>query len=295
MSDDRPDFTWEEFRKSGEAPRDDDRFQPCVRHADRTTGIRCQRCGKPICGECMRPASVGFHCPECVAAQQQATPKVRNRMGARLGRGGFSTTIVLMVVIGAVGLIDLVTGRAASLALAMYPIGVAEGQVWRLVTSLLVPGGMLNLIFGLLFLFLIGRQVESSFGRWRMLAVMVVSVLGASGVLMFFGSQVTQVTSGTHAAIWGLLAAMTAVKWRSGEEIRGDLVLFGVLIAFMLVQQAPLYVWVSPLGALLAGGASGLVLTSGRGRPNVTRTHVMGLSAIAVALLAACGVGAVIA
>lgn len=291
MSDDRPDFTWEEFRKSGEAPRDEDRFQPCVRHADRTTGIRCQRCGKPICGECMRPASVGFHCPECVAAQQQATPKVRNRVGARLGRGGFSTTIVLMVVMGAVGLIDLVTGFAASATLGMSSIGVLAGQFWRLVTGIVVSGHPINILFNLLFLWLVGRQVEQTFGRWRMLVVMLLSVLGSSTVLMFFP---TSAWPGAYAAILGILAAMAAVKWRAGEEIRGDLVLLGVMVAFQLLMGS-MPGWMSLIGGIIAGGLSGLVLTSGRGRPNVTRTHVMGLSAIAVALLAVCGVGAVIA
>ena len=38
----------------------------CYRHTDRETWIRCQRCERPICPDCMNSASVGFHCPNCV-------------------------------------------------------------------------------------------------------------------------------------------------------------------------------------------------------------------------------------
>src|SRR3954465_7388776 len=37
----------------------------CYRHPDRETGIRCTRCERPICPECMVNASVGFQGPEC--------------------------------------------------------------------------------------------------------------------------------------------------------------------------------------------------------------------------------------
>ena len=35
----------------------------CYRHPDREAYISCQRCERMICPDCMRDASVGFHCP----------------------------------------------------------------------------------------------------------------------------------------------------------------------------------------------------------------------------------------
>ncbi len=45
---------------------DSSNFVPCYRHPKRPTGVRCQRCNRPICPRCMVPADVGFHCPRCV-------------------------------------------------------------------------------------------------------------------------------------------------------------------------------------------------------------------------------------
>ena len=36
----------------------------CYRHSDRETYVRCTRCDRPICPDCMVAASVGFHCPD---------------------------------------------------------------------------------------------------------------------------------------------------------------------------------------------------------------------------------------
>ena len=56
----------------------------CYRHPDRETHIRCQRCDRPICPDCMRDAAVGFQCPDCVkeASKESARRAARCTAGS---------------------------------------------------------------------------------------------------------------------------------------------------------------------------------------------------------------------
>ncbi len=42
----------------------------CYRHPDVETGLRCNRCGRPICPKCARRTPVGFRCPDCIREQE---------------------------------------------------------------------------------------------------------------------------------------------------------------------------------------------------------------------------------
>jgi hypothetical protein len=42
----------------------------CYRHPQTQTGLRCNRCNKPICPKCARRTPVGFRCPECIREQE---------------------------------------------------------------------------------------------------------------------------------------------------------------------------------------------------------------------------------
>ena len=42
----------------------------CYRHPDVETGLRCNRCDKPICPKCARRTPVGFRCPDCIREQE---------------------------------------------------------------------------------------------------------------------------------------------------------------------------------------------------------------------------------
>ena len=126
------------------------------------TGIRtwrractAPRCGRPICPECMIPAPVGHQCPECV---NEARREFRKGPGRRIAAANIrrraSATTVLLAMIGAVFLLEVVTGGSgslmtgpsglklinlgASIGLAQLPngdvVGIATGQYWRLVS-----------------------------------------------------------------------------------------------------------------------------------------------------------------
>jgi hypothetical protein len=42
----------------------------CYRHPQTQTGLRCNRCNKPICPKCARRTPVGFRCPDCIREQE---------------------------------------------------------------------------------------------------------------------------------------------------------------------------------------------------------------------------------
>src|SRR5690606_38232908 len=56
----------------------------CYRHPERETYVRCQRCDRPICPDCMRDAAVGHQCVECVAEANRATRGARTVFGGGL-------------------------------------------------------------------------------------------------------------------------------------------------------------------------------------------------------------------
>jgi hypothetical protein len=94
-------------------------FTGCYRHPERMTGISCQRCRRPICGESMTESSVGFQCPRCVGIGRASVRQARTRFGAAVRPGGALATKVGMGTIVAGWLVDLVNRGLAAGLLAM--------------------------------------------------------------------------------------------------------------------------------------------------------------------------------
>src|SRR5215472_14717098 len=84
----------------------------CYRHPLRETGVRCVRCDRPICPDCMRPASVGFQCPDDVriGSLEQRAPRTiagaRVRDRAPFATGAFIAANVIVYLITAVQSVD---------------------------------------------------------------------------------------------------------------------------------------------------------------------------------------------
>src|SRR5688572_24767753 len=92
----------------------------CYRHPDKETWVRCQRCERPICPECMRDAAVGFQCPECVAEGNRGIRQARSTFGGGVVRTPFVTYAILVINVLVFGA-QYLTGNEVTAQLAMWP------------------------------------------------------------------------------------------------------------------------------------------------------------------------------
>jgi len=78
-----------------------------------------------------------------------------------------------------------------------------RGEYYRIVTSIFLHGSFYHLIFNLLALFLIGRSVESSEGKMKLIFVFMISGILANFGMVFYPSN--SVGIGSSGAISGLI------------------------------------------------------------------------------------------
>lgn len=270
-------------------------FQACYRHPDRFTGIHCQRCGKPICGECMTPASVGFQCPNCARTGRASVRAPRTTFGGALStRGGLVTKVLIGIVIG-LYVLDLISRGLITDLFAMSGPALLQGQVWRPITYGLLSGGLINTVFIALILWTVGRPLEEQFGTVRYVMLYILGgVGGATAVFLGFPGDAFG-AGGAYSATIGLIAVHTVIKIRRHEDIRPDLGLFGILILLNLFLggfRGPS--WVSLVGGIVVGGlaAAALVFPS---RERRAQLQVLGLLGVVVLCIAAIVVRTLIA
>lgn len=203
----------------------------------------------------MVPASVGFHCPACTAANRSKA--MRPRFG---GEDPIATKILiglnalaflaLVVSSGSpqavlrgsggplvenFGLIGYAGVRDGSLPLAPWTsFGVAQGEWYRLFTGGFLHGGLLHLGFNMLVLWLLGSQLERALGWQRYVTLYVASLLGGAFGVMLLAP--TAMTVGASGAIFGLMGAAIALQRASGinwwSSGLGTLLVVNLLITF---------------------------------------------------------------
>lgn len=212
----------------------------CYGHPKTPTKLRCSRCERPICGRCAIPASVGQHCPECVAEARRAAPKVRTVLAATA-----PATRAILILTGAFFLGQFFIPGLAD-RLAALPILMANGQWWRFVTPMLVHAGALHFIMNAYVLYMIGPAVEQRYGPARFLAIYVLSGIGGS-IASFAFNDPNIYGVGASGAILGLIGAFMADLYRRKDSPNSRVQLagmwrwlgyiFGIGIAFQILGQ----------------------------------------------------------
>jgi len=108
---------------------------------------------------------------------------------------------------------------------------ILAGQVWRLITPILLHASILHIGFNMYALFIIGPQLERFYGHWRYLLLYLVA--GFTGnVLSFVLSDNPSI--GASTSVFGLVAAEAVFIYTNrklfGAKARGMLINLGVVI-----------------------------------------------------------------
>ena len=141
---------------------------------------------------------------------------------------------------------------------------VAQGQFWRIFTTMFLHASIIHIGLNMLSLFFIGPAVELFYGKWRYLVIYLVSGI-AGGLLFFFlvPGGLAVGASGGIAGIFGALGAFFFVNRRAlgaaGNAMIGQWVFWLVINVAFNVYDSTL-AWQAHLGGLVAGLVLGIVL-----------------------------------
>jgi membrane associated rhomboid family serine protease len=240
----------------------------------------------------MIPASVGFQCPECVREGQASVRRVRSGGLQAAGRRWGAVTLTLIAINVAMFVVTAVSAAADGFspldnarstvfqALSQWPFGVTLlGEWWRVFTAAFLHIGVVHLAANMLGLLVFGSELERGLGRWRFLAIYLISAVGGAAAIQMFGDPRVPV-AGASGAIYGLVGALAVFTLVRRQNVRGILTLLAIYVVFSFLPGISL---LGHLGGLAAGAlTAGIMLTTRRQRA----LQIAGVTALAVVVLA---------
>jgi membrane associated rhomboid family serine protease len=222
-------------RETGDGPEPilEETEARCYGHLDTPATLRCTRCDRPICGRCAIPASVGQHCPECVAEARRGQRKTRSAM---MLQAPITVAIIAICVAFFAGQL-LIPGLQVRLGL--IPVAIHDGQWYRLLTPMLLHGGVLHIAFNMYALWIFGPTIEEAVGRAWYLAAFLITGFAASATSYAF-SACNIVGVGASGAIFGIVGVLFVYLYRRRKEqfigayLNQLLVILGINLLFGL-------------------------------------------------------------
>lgn len=174
-------------------------------------------------------------------------------------------TIALIAVNLAFFLVTAVQSRSAMdlsnswlyLHGGLIPAEVASGEYWRLLSAGFLHGSLIHLATNMLALYWLGIPLERILGRSRMLAIYLLSLLGASVSVLLFSAPVS-LTIGASGAVYGLMGALLVTFRRLRLDLRPLIVVLALNV--FITFTYPGLSWQGHLGGLVVGAVIGAAM-----------------------------------
>lgn len=207
----------------------------------------------------MNAAPVGFQCPECVRDGAASVRQPTTALGGKPQEQGDLVTKVLIGINAAIWLVGLIVGSSALVdRFGLVKVtsvdgelaGVLTGEWYRMFTAAFLHAGIFHLALNVLALWILGSSLEPVLGRWRFIALYVLSALGGS-VVSLLGMPLGGYSIGASGAVFGLFGALFVVARRFGRDVSSVLVILGINV--VIGFTVPGIDWRAHLGGLITG------------------------------------------
>jgi membrane associated rhomboid family serine protease len=270
------------------APPDDSEPATCYRHPAREAHVRCTRCNRRICPDCMIDASVGFQCPECVREGNKSVREARTSLGGRLTDDSGTVTKVIIAVNVLVFLAQQASASFVDHLILVgkafdsmgHQVGVADGEYYRLLTAAFMHDGYLHITFNMLLLYVFGLPLEATLGRVRFLSLYLLCALGGSAASYAFNAPYVG-SLGASGAVFGLFGAFFMVNRKFNRDTSGVVMLVAINLAFGFLPGTNID-WHAHIGGLITGALAGAALVYA---PRNSRTVVQAAGCLVVLLM----------
>ena len=136
---------------------------------------------------------------------------------------------------------------------------IAQGEWWRIITSMFLHGGFIHVLFNMFSLFLFGPELEKIAGKMRFLTIyFLAGIFG--GIATFATQDATYASLGASGAIYGIIGAFGALVYytrKTFPQLR-QIILPIIVISVIMTFLQPNINIAAHLGGLLTGFVLGI-------------------------------------
>lgn len=233
----------------------------CPRHPDRPSYVRCQRCGRPVCPECQRPAAVGVQCVDCVAEANRNVRSPRTALGAPVTSGRPIVTLTMIGLCVVSFILQKALGWQGWTGTWIFSPAIGEIEPHRFLTAAFLHSeNITHILFNMYALWITGQFLEPILGRLRFTALYLLSAVGGSVAVQLLATPGTDSwyggVLGASGAVFGLFGALLVILRRFDQNATQIFVLIAINLAIGFV--IPRISWEGHIGGLITGAAMGL-------------------------------------